>query len=192
MKIVVTAFAPFNGQNINFSAVVLDKLMAAKDVVKVLLPVEYVHSFTLLKEVIDDVNPALIILLGEARSYPSVGFEVIAINEYGTHADNVNFVPKTRFIQKCGPDGLFTTLDYDLFVQSFSAKKTAFHRSYSAGTYVCNALLYNTLYYLRESNLNIPCGFIHIPDFITQEVDSIVAALNNYLQKLSATQQKIK
>ena len=184
MKILVSAFEPFNENNVNFSNIVLNELAEHKAVVKVTLQVEYIASFTMLKAAIIEHSPTIIILLGEARSYASVGFEVIGVNEYGKQADNINNVPAKRFISEEGPDGIFTTLDYDKFAAAFCETKTAFHRSYSAGVYVCNALLYNTLVYLKDHNLNVLCGFIHIPDFAKQDRLSIVSGLNNYIAKL--------
>ncbi|MGB5946965.1 MAG: peptidase C15, partial [Paenisporosarcina sp.] len=35
--------------------------------------------------------------------------------------------------------------------------------SNTAGTYLCNNVMYEGLHYINENNLNIPSGFIHIP-----------------------------
>lgn len=185
MKILLTAFAPFNNNDENYSELVLQEIDQSAYLIKVLLPVEYINSFTLMQEVITKHEPDIIIMLGEARSYHSVGFEVIAINEYSNRPDVKGNIPKTRYISEGGPDGIFATLDYETFTNAFSETNTKHHRSLSAGTYVCNTLLYNTLLYLQAIDRQIPCGFIHIPDFKIELLANIVAGFNNYLSKLS-------
>lgn len=184
MKILITAFEPFDNNDINFSYEVLQKLRVHNDLIKATIPVEYLGSFKTIKKLIEVHQPDIIVCLGEARSYPSVAFEVIGINEYSNYPDNVNFSPPSRFIVPNGPDGIFSTLDYDLFAASFTATETKFHRSFSAGTYVCNTLLYTTLHYLQTEKLAIPCGFIHIPNLANQEIESIVKGLDKYIESL--------
>lgn len=184
MKLLISAFMPFANNEVNYSLEVLNKLIEHQDIVKVVLPVLYKDSFAILEKVIEEQKPDLIILLGEARSYPSVGFEVIAVNEFGRHADSAGLVPASRFIIEGGPDGIFMTLNFELFTAAFNETNTMFHRSYSAGTYVCNTLIYKTLYYLESYNLKVQCGFIHIPDREKQGTSSVVIGLNNYLTKL--------
>ena len=38
--------------------------------------------------------------------------------------------------------------------------------SNSAGTYVCNDLMYQTLEYIDNNNLDIQAGFVHVPSHI--------------------------
>ena len=38
----------------------------------------------------------------------------------------------------------------------------------SAGTFVCNSLMYGMLHHLCETGRNIPAGFIHLPYFREQ------------------------
>ena len=184
MKILLTAFEPFNNHKTNYSEVVLNKIINNKKLIKVVLPVEYYSSFILLKEIINKEEPTIIILLGEARSYSLLAFEVIAINEFGNKADNSGFIPETNKIIEKGPDGIFATLNYQLFEETFNKTKTKFKRSYSAGTYVCNSLMYQTLNYLKAANKTTECGFIHLPDLNKQSLSEIVNGLNEYILSL--------
>ncbi len=186
MKILITAFLPFDRNNENFSQVVLNRLKVQNNVFTAFLPVEYTKSAQIMQEEIIKYNPDIIIMLGEARTYKSLGFEVIGINEYSERADNANYIPPSRYIVKTGKDGIFSSLDYDLFVKSMNETKTKFHRSFSAGTYVCNTLLYITLIFIEDNALNIKAGFIHIPDLANQNIDEIVSGLENYITKLLA------
>lgn len=155
IKILITAFEPFDSNSENFSGDVLTKLKNRNQVIKAFLPVEYVNSVKKIKEEIIKHEPSIIIMLGEARSYASLGFEVIGINEYSSRPDNINFIPESLYIAKSGKDGIFSTLDYELFVSALTETNTKFHRSLSAGSYVCNTLLYSTLKHIEDSSLNV-------------------------------------
>lgn len=185
MKILITAFEPFDNNEVNYSFELLKELNEDENIKKLILPVEYFKSFEILKEVIEKEDLSQIILLGEARSYLSVGFEVIGINELSKRADNKGLISNTNKIIENGPDGLFSTLDFEVFKNSFNSVNVKFHRSYSVGTYVCNSLMYQTLLYLKETNkTKINCGFIHIPDLNNQDLKEIIKGFNNYLINL--------
>lgn len=184
MKILITAFLPFDNQKSNISLEVLNQITPLNNLIKVVLPVLYFESFQLLKEVIIREKPGIIILLGEARSYQSVGFEVIGINTHNYKEDSSGLVLSSSKIVMDGPDGLFSSLDYQAFKESFTLSKVAFHRSFSAGTYVCNALLYQTLLFLKEQHILAQCGFIHLPILAGKEVLKVAEGFNQYLKRL--------
>lgn len=184
MSLLITAFEPFDNNDINYSHEILLKINEDSRIIKKVLPVEYLNAFILLKEIIEKEKPKNIILLGEARSYKSIAYEVIGINETGFIKDNKGFHPTNNKLIENGADGLFSTISYGLFKDSFEELNIEYIRSYSAGTYVCNALLYQTLLYIKENNLNIKCGFIHVTSNDKQPIDKIAKGLNNYIQKL--------
>lgn len=184
MKILVTAFVPFANNEENFSSVVLNKLKNKSKVIKSFLPVEYIGSVQKIKEIIIKERPDIVLMLGEARSYKLLGFEVIGINEYSERPDNINYTPGKRYIVEGAKDGIFSTIDYELFVSALTETNTKFHRSFSAGTYVCNTLLYSTLKFIEDSGLDIKAGFIHIPNPANQDINEIVLGLENYISKL--------
>ena len=45
------------------------------------------------------------------------------------------------------------------------------HISYTAGTYVCNCIMYNALYLAAKKYLGVRAGFIHVPFENGQVVD---------------------
>lgn len=183
MKILITAFEPFDNNDINYSYEVLKRIAQFDGLEKITLCVEYYNSFKNLQKKIIDYNPNIIILTGEARSYKSVGFEVIGVNDISNKPDNANFIPTSRYIIEGGADGIFSTLNFELFKKAFEEVGASYHRSLSAGSYVCNALLYQTLNYIKENNLNIKCGFIHIPK-LKDDMDKVVGGINKYIEIL--------
>lgn len=184
MKILITAFEPFNNNEVNYSLEVLKLLSDHDNINKEVLPVEYFNSFIELKKLINKYKPNKILLMGEARSYDKVSYEVIGINEFSTSSDIQGYIPNTKYIVKNGLDGIFSTLNYHLFEESFKVLNIPYNRSFSAGTYVCNALLYQALNYIKTSNLNIEVGFIHIPDTNKINLEDIVLGMNRFVNKL--------
>lgn len=184
MKILITAFEPFDNNSNNYSLDVLKEIKEETYLKKVVLPVEYYNSFKELKLIIDKDKPRYLILLGEARSYQTISYEVIGINELSSKKDSKGFSSNNLKILENGLDGLFSTLDYQLFKNVFNSYNVQVKKSYSAGTYVCNSLLYQTLSYLKDNNLNIKCGFIHLPILKEEEITNVVKSFNKYLKEL--------
>ena len=183
MKILITAFEPFDDNEINYSKEVLERLDNKVGINKEILPVEYNGSFTKMKEYIENYSPTHVIMLGEARKYPGVRFETIASNELGDKPDNSNFVPTSRFINEGASCRIFANLDFDLFLDSFKETGIEVFKSFNAGNYVCNSLFYQTMEYLLEKDPSIKCGFIHIPDLTKYDINGVVEGLDNFTDK---------
>lgn len=184
MKILLTSFLPFNNNEVNYSTEVLKLIISNPKVIKKTLPVDYINSFIILKKFINIYKPNIIILTGEARTYKSVGFETIGENKTGNTKDSNNFVPLNNLIIDNKIDYLFSTLNYKVFEKSFADVNVNQFKSLSAGNYVCNALLYQTLLYIKNNNLNIKCAFIHVPNLKNQAIDDVVKGMNNYIMTL--------
>lgn len=67
--------------------------------------------------------------------------------------------------------------------------------SNTAGTYVCNHIMYSLLYYINKNNLNIKGGFIHVP-YITEQVldkkNTPYMDLNTITRALEASIKAVK
>ena len=68
MKLLVTAFEPFNGRDINPSERILENLQAPEGVtlIKELLPVEFEATTRILKELLKEYQPDVVVSLGQA------------------------------------------------------------------------------------------------------------------------------
>ncbi len=73
-----------------------------------------------------------------------------------------------------------------MFRKSFDESNLRIDKNYTAGTYVCNSLLYQTLNYLEENKLDIPCGFIHVPELSEERVKLIAGVFNQICQYLKS------
>ena len=104
----------------------------------------------------------MIISVGQAGSRKAVTPERIGINVRDARiADNAGVSPKDEPIVPGGPDGLFTTLPVKAMIAAINEAGIPGAISNTAGTFVCNDVLYSLLY--RYAGANVRCGFIHVP-----------------------------
>ena len=78
-------------------------------------------------------------------------------------ADNAGELPVDRKIEEDGEAALFSNLPVWELVEAIQKEGVAAAVSYTAGTYVCNHVMYTALY---EGNRVCPeslVGFIHVP-----------------------------
>ncbi len=166
-KILLSAFEPFDKDSENASKVVLEALPNQLDgaqLVKVVLPVVFRHAFDQLKPLIEKHDPDYIVMMGEAKGATRISLEQIAINIMDAKTkDNHGNRMQGETIVEGGPDGLFTNLPIAELKQALLDQNIPVERSYSAGTFVCNALFYQTLYHVKSLNKTTGVGFVHVP-----------------------------
>ena len=90
MKILVTAFEPFNGRDINPSQLILEKLETPEGVnlIKELLPVEFKATTVILKNLLKEHQPDIVLSLGQAGNRPEISVERVAINLNNCRSSN--------------------------------------------------------------------------------------------------------
>lgn len=154
MDILVTAFTPFGGFTENMSAKVMELL--PQSVKKLLLPTSYRRSFEELKKYLEENKVDAVVLLGQAPR-ERLTVERVAINVGDCSlADNDGVILANVPLVEGGENAYFATLPLHKITEAADCTI-----SNTAGTYVCNSLMYKTLHYLK--NTKIPCGFLHIP-----------------------------
>ncbi|MDD7736036.1 MAG: hypothetical protein SOW55_00360 [Bacilli bacterium] len=150
MKVLVTAFKPFNNQINNYSLEVLNYLV---NVDKLLIDVVYDNCY---KEIINNVNIDeydLIVSLGEARSREELTLEVEAKNISSCSLkDNKGNLKKDELISPLASDSLRTKVDVNKV-------KDEVKLSFDAGKFVCNNLYFHLL-----ENHPRKAIFIHVPN----------------------------
>lgn len=169
MKFLVTAFEPFGNDKENPTMEVLEKLKGITTVDTMVLPVTFDFFSDFIKKV-HDKNYDYILHLGQAGGRNKVTFEKVAINYMDARIpDNQGNQPVGEPIIGQGADGIFTTLPVRELVLALQSKRYPVTMSYSAGTYVCNYIMYSSLYYFQNSETKV--GFIHIPFSPSQVID---------------------
>ncbi|MFO7611779.1 MAG: pyroglutamyl-peptidase I [Clostridia bacterium] len=164
-KLLVTAFEPFGGQDYNSSGLVLEKLPSAiggLEVKKLMLPVLYKKAFDQLKDEMKHYKPDFVICLGQAGGRESIAIERIAININDSKSpDNDGIVKTNEHINANGEPAYFSNLPHERMMSA--ADGPGIGLSYSAGTYVCNDLMYRLMQLFAATGTKTLGGLINLP-----------------------------
>ncbi|MCW7548098.1 pyroglutamyl-peptidase I [Photorhabdus sp. APURE] len=173
--ILITAFEPFDGETINPSWESVRQLqnqqLSGAHIETRQLPCVFNTSLTNLYAAIDEIQPELVIAVGQAGGRPDITVERIAININDARIpDNQGNQPIDTPIVATGPAAYFSTLPIKAIVSGLQAAGIPASISQSAGTYVCNHVMYGLLHHLALTYPNVRGGFIHIPYLPEQAV----------------------
>ncbi|MED7788688.1 pyroglutamyl-peptidase I [Francisella sp. 19X1-34] len=173
--VLVTGFAPFGGESINSSWQAVKGLPDIIDgamIVKKQLPVSFERSTQKLDALIKQYSPDIIINVGEAGGRSAVSLERVAINvDDARIADNDNNQPKNKKISKTGKNAYFTKLPIYKIDSLVKKQGIPVYISNTAGTFVCNHVMYHLLQLLDKKYPNKIGGFIHVPYMPSQVID---------------------
>lgn len=175
MKILVTAFEPFGGEKINPSMSILSALpeqLGNAILIKEVLPVTFLDSGIRIAALIDQHKPDAVLSLGQAGGRTHLSVEKVGINfDHARIPDNSGQQPLNCRISEAHPDAYFTTLPLNRMVQSMNETGSPSVVSYTAGTYVCNHVMFCALAHIALLKAPIRSGFIHIPYLPEQVLD---------------------
>ena len=173
MKVLITGFEPFGGEPINPAWEAVKRLpdnIDGVEIVKLQIPTVFKKSAKKLFENIDTVKPDVVICVGQAGGRYEFCVERVAINlDDGRIPDNEGYQPVDVKVFEDGENAYFSNLPIKAMVEEVKKAGIPAAVSNTAGTYVCNHIMYSLLYYINKNNLNIKGGFIHVP-YITEQV----------------------
>ena len=165
--ILVTGFEPFGGDETNPSWDVCKGLGPEVTGVRVetlLVPCEFRRSIEVVIDAIERLQPRLVICLGLAGSRALLGVERLAINvDDARIPDNRGARPLDTPVVAGGPPAYFATLPIKAMAAAMREAGAPTEVSNSAGTFVCNHLMYGVLHHLATSGSPTRAGFIHVP-----------------------------
>lgn len=199
MKILLTAFDPFGGERINPAqevAASLPERIGGAEIVKLWIPTVFGKASEMITRAMDELWPDAVISLGQAGGRKAVTPERIAINWMDARIpDNAGHQPKEQFIEAGGPDGCFSTLPVEAMVAAIREIGLPGEVSLSAGTFVCNEVMYRVLRHAARTMPDTRCGFIHIP-FLPEQVrekpDMPCLSLEDMVRALTATLEVVE
>lgn len=173
MKLLLTAFDPFGGDAIN-PALEAVKLVADKigrfDIVKLEVPTVFGKSIDTVAKAIEKEKPDVVLCIGQAGGRFEITPERVAINvDDARIKDNEGNQPIDTKIFEDGENAYFTTLPIKAMVEAIREANLPAAVSNTAGTFVCNHLMYGVLYTLAKKYPHIKGGFTHVP-FIPAQV----------------------
>ena len=170
--VLVTGFEPFDGAAHNPSGELARRLgeLGHPDchLVGEVLPVSFARAPGLLAAAIDAHHPDIVIMLGLAENRHAITPERVAINLADARiADNEGEQPTDAALEPHGPAARFALLPIKHIALAISNAGIAAEVSLSAGSYVCNALMYAALGIAEQragaGGVPLQAGFIHVP-----------------------------
>ncbi|MCA5013006.1 MULTISPECIES: pyroglutamyl-peptidase I [unclassified Enterococcus] len=167
MKVLVTGFDPFGGESRNpsYEAVkLLPDRIAGATIVKAEIPTEFEKSSVILKRLLEEMKPDIVICVGQAGGRSAISFERVAINLAEARIpDNKGNQPVGAKLELDGETAYFTNLPIKAMRKNVVAHELPADISYTAGTFVCNAVMYRLLYLIDREYPDVRGGFIHVP-----------------------------
>lgn len=173
MKVLLTAFDPFGGEPIN-PALEAVKLVSDKvgdvDVIKLEVPTVFGKSIDTVAAAMEKEKPDAVLCIGQAGGRYDLTPERVAINQDDARIkDNEGNQPIDTPIFRDGAPAYFATLPIKAMVQAIRAAGVPSSVSNSAGTFVCNHLMYGVLYTIAKKYPGMKGGFMHVP-FVPSQV----------------------
>ena len=173
MKLLLTAFDPFDGEPIN-PALEAVKLVADivgdVDIVKLEVPTVFGKSIAAVAAAIEKEKPDAVLCIGQAGGRYELTPERVAINlDDAVIEDNEGNQPVDAAIFEDGAPAYFSTLPIKAMAAKIREAGVPASVSNTAGTFVCNHLMYGVLYTLEKKYPGVRGGFMHVP-FVTSQV----------------------
>jgi len=194
-NVLITGFEPFDGEAVNPSWEVVKLLnnqqIAGKRVVARQMPCVFGQAINSLNLAIDELHPSLIICVGQAGGIAAIHVERVAINVNDARIpDNQGQQPIDESIVVEGPTAYFATLPIKAITNELRQAGIPAVVSQTAGTYVCNHIMYGLLHRLNLEHNKIKGGFIHIP-YLPEQAVSHPGAPSMAVETVRAALEKI-
>jgi len=164
----VTGFEPFGGSDVNPSELVArsleGRLIAGRRIVVRVFPVETSGVGDRLRQAFEEEQPELVVCTGLAAGRTAVSLERVAVNMLDfEQPDNAGEERTNEPILRGGPDARLSPMPIAEIVDAWQREGVPGYVSNSAGTYLCNQILYEALGIAESVSPPVTAGFIHLP-----------------------------
>jgi pyroglutamyl-peptidase len=168
-RVLLTAFEPFGGEQINPSLEAVRRMVGGPSIdgvalTSVTLPVVYGEAVAALRGAVEELDPEIVIALGEAGGRFDVTPERIAINvDDAPMPDNGGNAPIDVRPVPDAPLAYLTGLPVKAIVAALRTAGIPASVSNTAGTYVCNHVFFGLMHLIATERPELRGGFIHVP-----------------------------
>lgn len=173
MKVLVTGFDPFGGEAINPAYEAILKMkdkIEDHEIVKLEIPTVFKKSIDVLDKAMMEEKPDIVICVGQAGGRYDFTLERAALNISDARIpDNEGNQPIDEVIFEDGDTAYFSKLPIKATVEQIKKKNVPASVSNTAGTYVCNHVMYGLLYLIDKKYRHVKGGFVHVP-FLPEQV----------------------
>ena len=175
MKVLVTGFEPFGGEKVNPALEAIKGLPSeihGAEVSWLEVPTVFHKSAQVLEEEMSRYQPDFVLCIGQAGGRTSLPPARGAINHDAARIpDNEGNHPLDLPIRPDGASAYFSNLPIKAMVQAIKKEGLPASVSNTAGTFVCNHLMYQALYLVEKKFPHVKAGFMHIPYMMEQVVN---------------------
>jgi pyroglutamyl-peptidase len=166
--VLLTGFEPFAGEKVNPSELVArsfeGRSIAGRPLAVRVFPVETHSAGERLRAAVGEASPDIVICLGQAGGRNAVAIERVAVNVLDfKQPDNAGVVRRNDPIVPGGPDARLSPLPFGEILTAWGANGIPGYVSNSAGTYLCNQVLYEALGIAESLTPPVVAGFVHLP-----------------------------
>jgi len=173
MKILVTGFDPFGGDTINPALEAVNLLpyeIQGHTIEKLEIPTVFNKSKVTIENKLKATHFDIVLAIGQAGGRFELTPERIGINiDDARIPDNEGNQPIDEMIQSSGDAAYFSNLPVKRMTEAIKTAGVPARLSNTAGTFVCNHILYQLEFLQATQFSNIKFGFIHVP-FIPEQV----------------------
>lgn len=206
MKILLTGFDPFGGEKVNPASEAVKKVkdnINGAEIIKIVIPTVRNKSLEEIEKAIEKYNPDIVISVGQAGGRFGITPERVAINVDDFRIkDNEGNQPIDEKVREDGESAYFSNLPIKAMVENMNKNDIPASVSNTAGTFVCNHVMYGIMYMIDKKYKNMKGGFIHIPYMTSQVInkkdtaymslDEIVKGLEFALEACTIHDEDIK
>ncbi len=175
MKILVTGFDPFGKDKINPALEAIKELPSeinGHEVITLEVPTVGFKSLEVIEEGIKKYDPDIVLSIGQAAGRFDITVERVGINldDYRIPDNDGNQFIDSKIFEDA-PDAYIVKLPVKKMVENIKANGIPASVSMTAGTFVCNHVLFGVSHILATKYKGKRNGFIHIPCLPEQAVD---------------------
>lgn len=164
-QLLITGFDPFGGEAINPSWEAVSRLprqIGEYMLHPLQIPTVFGLAFEKIQRAIEAIHPHAVLSIGQAGGRKAITPEMVAINlRYASIPDNAGCAPHDEPVVMGGPAAYFATVPVRKMAKAIEDAGLPGAVSYSAGSFVCNDVLYAMLHALSHTDTH--AGFIHVP-----------------------------
>ena len=163
--LLITGFEPFGGETINPSWEAVQRLperIGGFTLHKLQIPTVFEAAAQKVLSEAEGCQPRVILSVGQAGGRKEITPERIGVNlRRAATPDNAGNQPQGEGIVLNGPDGIFSTCPVEAMAEAVRGAGLPGRVSDSAGTFVCNDVLYTLLSHYAGTDTLV--GFVHVP-----------------------------
>lgn len=164
-RLLITGFEPFGGERVNPSwqaVAALPEQVGGYALYKREIPVVFGAAAREVLALAEEIRPQVILCVGQAGGRSEVTPERFGVNLRDARIpDNAGNQPREEPVVKGAPAAYFATVPVRAMAEAIQRAGLPGAVSNTAGTYVCNDLLYTLLH--RFHGTAVRAGFLHVP-----------------------------